>query len=333
MRLSKDPSAAKLRTDFCKRLTRLSGKSRIFEALPILVLLGVVMVLPRVQSQPAPTYSDLVSILTQRCIVCHSGESAPLGLRLDSFEAILKGSSNGPIVKSGDPEASELIRRIKGVSQPRMPLTGPPFLSDPEIAEFELWVAGGLNKGEAAAGVASPQITTARPGPGEPVTYQHIAPIFAKRCIKCHMDNGLMGSAPEGFRMVSYQSVLASNDRVRVVPGNPEASELVRRIRGQARPRMPHDGPPYLDNDEIQLITDWVSQGARDSAGKAAAIPVGAKVRLHGRLGRGWTLDGLNLNMSARTRVDKSPAPGNYVQVRGRLDASGKVNVTRLRRR
>ena len=56
-------------------------------------------------------------------------------------------------------------------------------------------------------------------------------------------------------------------------------------------------------------------------------------MRLHGRLGRGWTVDGLKLNMSRRTRVDKSPGPGDYVQVRGRLDASGNVNVERLRRR
>jgi hypothetical protein len=31
----------------------------------------------------------------------------------------------------------ELIRRLKGLSQPRMPVTGPPFLSDAAIARFE----------------------------------------------------------------------------------------------------------------------------------------------------------------------------------------------------
>lgn len=52
-----------------------------------------------------------------------------------------------------------------------------------------------------------------------------------------------MGALPEGYLLSSYAATLASGERARVVPGNPVASELVRRIRGQARPRMPYDGP------------------------------------------------------------------------------------------
>lgn len=332
MKFPKKPSDARLQAISYKRLVRPRDTCSILSAMNILVLLVAPLIMPTAHSQQNPTYTDLVPILTQRCVVCHSGESAPLGLKLDSYQSIIKGSAKGPVVKSGDAASSELIRRIKGISQPRMPLTGPPFLTEAEIAKFEQWVAGGLQEGKAAAAPAQP-VAALRPRPGEPVTYQHVAPIFAKRCVKCHMDNGLMGSPPEGYRLTTYQSILSSGDRVRVVPGNPEASELVRRIRGQARPVMPFDGPPYLDDDEIQLIVDWISQGARNTEGKAAAVPVGAKVRLHGRLGRGWTLDGLKLNMSRRTRIDKSPGPGDYVQVRGRLGASGSVNVERLRRR
>jgi hypothetical protein len=56
-----------------------------------------------------------------------------------------------------------------------------------------------------------------------------------------------------------------------VVPGHPEASELVRRIRGQALPRMPFDGPPYLSEADIALIVAWIRQGARDAAGDPLA--------------------------------------------------------------
>jgi len=77
-----------------------------------------------------------------------------------------------------------------------------------------------------------PDKTVQRPAPGEPVTYQHVAPIFATRCAKCHTNNGQMGPAPEGYRLSSYVSTLSANDRARVVPGNAAASELVRRIRG-----------------------------------------------------------------------------------------------------
>lgn len=279
------------------------------------------------------TYADLVPILSQRCVMCHVGENAPAGLRLDSFEGIMKGSVNGPVVRAGDPSASELIRRLKGISQPRMPMTGPPFLSDSEITIFERWVAEGLRKGDTVEAAPPVKSVTPQPVPGEAVTYKHVAPIFATRCAKCHTENGLMGAAPEGYRLTSYLSTLSPADRVRVVPGKPNASELLRRIRGQARPRMPFDGPPYLASHEIKLIEAWIVQGARDAEGNIADIPVGAAVRLHGTLESGWRLNGLDLVISQRTRIDKAPAPGDYVQVRGYLDEAGNVVVERLRRR
>jgi len=279
------------------------------------------------------TYGELRPLLAQHCLACHSGESAPLGLRLDSYDGILKGSGNGAVVKSGNAADSELIRRIKGSSQPRMPMTGPPFLSDSEIMLFERWVESGLKRGESDTAAIHSQLAAQRPAPGEAVTFQHVAPILAARCAKCHTENGLMGPAPEGYRLTSYPSVLAIADRVRVVPGRVEASELVRRIRGQARPRMPLDGPPYLSSEEIRLIEDWVRQGARNAEAQAAHIPAGSAVRLHGRLDSGWQLDGLALTVDARTRLDKMPGPGDEVQVRGRLDEAGNVRAERIRRR
>ena len=279
------------------------------------------------------SYADIAPILAQRCLMCHSGDGASLGLRLDSYDAVLKGSSKGPVVRAGDPSGSELIRRLKGISQPRMPMTGPPFLSDSEISLFERWVASGLPKGGNAETAIRPRPTSQRPEAGEPVTYLHVAPLLAARCAKCHAEKGLMGPAPEGYRLTSYEATLSTADRVRVVPGKPDASELVRRIRGQALPKMPFDGPPYLSDDEIRLIEDWVAQGARDASGKLAPSPAGAIVRLHGTLRSGWLLDGLNLAMGANTRIDKSPGPGDYVEVRGYLDESFNVKVERIRRR
>ena len=142
-----------------------------------------------------------------------------------------------------------------------------------------------------------------------------------------------MGRAPEGYRLNSHAATVSAGDRVRVIPGNPAASELVRRIRGQSRPQMPFDGPPYLDNEEIRLIEDWIAQGARNSEGEKSRIPAGAKIRLHGRLEPGNKLDGITLVIGSGTRIDKNPRPGDYVQVRGRLDAAGNIQVERLRRR
>lgn len=281
-----------------------------------------------------PTYSDIAPILQSRCVLCHGGQLPPLDLRLDSLEQLLKGSQNGPIVQAGNPADSELIKRLKGISQPRMPMTGPPFLSAAQIALFERWVASGLKPGRATpaqepAGYSPGSL----PAPNEGANYNQVAAIFARRCVSCHSRPGILGAPPEGYVLSSYAATLATDERARVVPGSAEASELVRRIRGQARPRMPYDGPPFLDEAEIALIVDWVNQGARDAQGKMAYLPSGTKVRLHGTLGMDWKLDGLPLEINAATRIDSAPQPGDYVQIRGRLRHDGTLSVERIRPR
>ncbi|AOE84297.1 c-type cytochrome domain-containing protein [Pseudomonas sp. TCU-HL1] len=279
------------------------------------------------------SYDDIQPILQVRCVMCHAGEAAPLGLRLTSLDELLKGSVSRPVVNSGDPAGSELIRRLKGQSQPRMPMTGPPFLSDAEIGVFEQWIAGGLQPGSRPPSVMVESAPLQRPPAGQPLTYNHVAPIFASRCVKCHSTNGLMGSAPEGLLLSSYAAILDRHERVRVVPGASAASELVRRIRGQSLPQMPYDGPPFLSDEEIQLIIDWIDQGARDANGQPAPSPVGSRVRLQGRLGEGWTLDSVPLVLGPGSRIDKSPGVGDFVEVRGRWSQDGRVLVERIRRR
>ena len=80
------------------------------------------------------TYQDLKPLFQNRCVVCHSGPGAPLGLSLDSYQGLMEGSSRGPVVKPGEPGGSELLRRLRGDSQPRMPLTGPPWVPQEDIA-------------------------------------------------------------------------------------------------------------------------------------------------------------------------------------------------------
>lgn len=85
------------------------------------------------------------------------------------------------------------------------------------------------------------------------MTCSDIAPIFTAHCAKCDTENGLRGPGHEGYRLTSYQDTLSAHERTRIVPGKPQASELVRRNRGQALPRMPFDGQPYLNDDDITL--------------------------------------------------------------------------------
>lgn len=92
----------------------------------------------------APSFAaDVQPILTERCTKCHSGQSPPRGLWLDSYDQVMAGGAYRPVVLPGNPDESEIVRRIKGSAIPRMPLDGPPFLSDDQIAAIEAWIAAG----------------------------------------------------------------------------------------------------------------------------------------------------------------------------------------------
>lgn len=90
-----------------------------------------------------PTWADINAIVTKHCVMCHSAQGAGRGLRLDSYALAMAGSKDGPVLLPGDPEGSELIRRLKGISTPRMPFLSYP-LADEEIALFVRWVEAGM---------------------------------------------------------------------------------------------------------------------------------------------------------------------------------------------
>jgi mono/diheme cytochrome c family protein len=251
------------------------------------------------EAQAQASYKEVSAILGAHCVVCHQGEAAPLALRLDSHAALMRGSSRGPVVRPGDARASEIARRVRGESQPRMPLTGPPWLSDAQIATLEQWIAAGAPAGETVG-----QEKERKRRPQDPVTYADVAPILVGRCVKCHGPNSIMGRPPEGYRLDSLQHTLDASDRARVVPGNPAASELLRRIRGESRPRMPFDGPPFLDDAQVRLVEQWIAQGARDAQGKPSPVPAGTRVRFRGA-----------------------------EEIRGVIQPDGSVQVQRIRRR
>ncbi len=279
------------------------------------------------------TWRDVEPIFKTRCVMCHSGSNPPLGLRLDSLDDLLKGSKNGPVVIAGKPDNSELIRRLEGGSQPRMPLTGPPFLNDQEITMIKNWIMTGMKTGVSLTTESSP-VAAASPAQKEILNFTDVMQILGRRCVKCHTERGLMGKAPEGYQLTSYDAATSSVDRVRIVPYYPETSELIRRIKGQSLPRMPFDGPPYLEESETTLMSSWVKQGARNSESAPAIYPINARVRVQGRLMGLWQLeDGLNLIVNSSTRIDKSPGQDDFVEVRGRIDKDGSIRVERIKRR
>lgn len=280
-------------------------------------------------AQEAPDFAQVGALFQERCVVCHSGSDAPLGLHLDSHAGVMAGSENGPVVVAGD-MASPLLQRLRGEAEPRMPLDGPPFLSEAEIALVSDWVAAGMPEGTATFAALPERV---RPAPGEDVLWPDVEPIFLKVCAKCHSDNSKVGGPPEGLRLDSYEHALAADERVAVVPGNPEMSEIWRRVTGLSDPRMPFDGPPWLPEDDIRLIRDWIAQGARAADGTPAPLPVGARVRLRGEVTGENEIDGARFTVDGGTRLDDVPGIGGKAEMRGEVQPDGSILATRYRGR
>lgn len=54
------------------------------------------------------TYADLQSALTDTCGGCH-GEGAMIGLNVTTYDTLMAGSENGPVVQPGDPDNSSIV--------------------------------------------------------------------------------------------------------------------------------------------------------------------------------------------------------------------------------
>ena len=93
-----------------------------------------------------PDWADVGPIFAERCVNCHSAVGAGLGLRLDSYAAALAGSEKGAVRVPGAAARSELIRRLRGESRPRMPFLSYP-LEPEQIDLIARWIDAGLPEG------------------------------------------------------------------------------------------------------------------------------------------------------------------------------------------
>jgi len=88
-----------------------------------------------------------------------------------------------------------------------------------------------------------------------------VKPIFNKKCITCH--GGVRRKA--GFSLLFRSEALAKNEsgKPAIIPGDPEHSELIRRLTlKDPEERMPFKHEP-LSKDEIEILRAWIKQGAQ----------------------------------------------------------------------
>ena len=93
-------------------------------------------------------FPDLVRpLLDSRCVSCHGPARQQAGLRLDSHEALLRGGNHGTILEAGQPDASDLLRRVAAplTEKDHMPPAGHATLNVGETELLRWWIREGAS--------------------------------------------------------------------------------------------------------------------------------------------------------------------------------------------
>jgi hypothetical protein len=109
-----------------------------------LLLVTVVAVLKISSINAAPetqiSYTrDVQPILESRCGSCHFGEFTSAELHMDTYESLMAGSENGPVIVPGDAKKSLLVQKI---SSGKMPKRGPK-LTPAQVQIIVDWINSG----------------------------------------------------------------------------------------------------------------------------------------------------------------------------------------------
>lgn len=96
----------------------------------------------------------------------------------------------------------------------------------------------------------------------DPIDFSsQVKPIINKKCITCH--GGVKAKA--GFSLLFREDALAKTEsgKPAIIPGNPEGSEMIRRLSlKDPEERMPYHHDP-LPQEEKKILTEWIRQGAK----------------------------------------------------------------------
>lgn len=98
------------------------------------------------------------------------------------------------------------------------------------------------------------------------VSYQNdVSPILQEKCRQCHIPPDGVGYVRTGLSMESYDTLMRGTMFGEVIiPGDSRRSILNKLTEGRAGEsmRMPHGSAEPLTPEEIEVLKEWVNQGA-----------------------------------------------------------------------
>jgi mono/diheme cytochrome c family protein len=247
-------------------------------------------------------------ILEQRCQVCHNGVTRQGGLDLTTREGLLSGGSRGPAVVPGNAKDSLLYKLSTHQQQPNMPLQGEK-LPDEKSALIALWIdLGALFDAPRSAGTGG-----ALPSPGlvsnaaaNPL-FDKVGPVLETECLYCH--GGKFKQA--GLDISTREKLLRGSESHKdiVVPGNADASLLIKKIKHLHQPGMPYQRE-RLSDETIAIVAAWVD----------AKVPYSKDLQLGGAAERKASLHGSDHWAYQPPKRPPPPKVSNRAWARGPID-------------
>ena len=125
------------------------GANHLTEHMPwkLRHLLGVEDVVSAASADPNTFYGGRIQpIFAARCASCHGADKHKGNLRLDSYRALMRGGKDGPVIRMGNLQGSELLRRITlpASHDDFMPKGKQPLTAE-QVKAIELWIGAGAS--------------------------------------------------------------------------------------------------------------------------------------------------------------------------------------------
>ena len=202
---------------------------------------------------PSPEFqTDLFPILQTHCLRCHNSEARLASLDLSTEASLFQGSASGSVLVPGQPRESPLYRMVHKGLMPPDNQTEP---SQSELATLHAWIASLPAPGSSEhASTSQSQLPT--------ISQREIIPLMLLHCTACHGQR----IQEAGLDLRSKASMLkGGKSGPAIVPGRPEESLIVQRIRAREMPPSEREVEASLrpmSSRGLEQLVRWIALGA-----------------------------------------------------------------------
>jgi mono/diheme cytochrome c family protein len=211
---------------------------------------------------------DIAPWMIAQCGNCHINKRSG-DFSIATFNDLLKGSKAGKVLFAGSDKDNPLVEVIENGEMPQ----GGGEVSKENIEKLRKWIAEGAkfdgpnpaapvnSYAKSAAATAQAEMTPKKPTGGETVSFaRDIAPLLVENCKGCHIAGR---QAQANFRMDTFTQLLRGGDSGQVIVSEkPDASLIVKKLKGEGDGQRMPAGRPALSPEKIELVSTWIREGA-----------------------------------------------------------------------